>query len=180
MYHDSCILLSLKANLIIIFMSVKVNLLHVLSLPIFETIILRLKLSFPVGTYEDCVSSHSIPCPVNPGLLTSEPLLSMLRTHYHVALTGGVGRLITVCESGDQQLLSSSTANSDDKLCIPSHDFKSLQCLQMRLPVDDLATLSSHQEVVKNVQLASIVILCKPLSHRRGGYETDWSKGVEK
>ena len=143
-------------------------------------IILRLKLPFPVGTYEDSVSSHSTPCPVDPGLLTSEPLPSMLRTHYHVALAGGVGRLINVYRSGDQQLLSSSAASSDDTLSVPSHDIKSLQCLQMRLPVDDLAALSSHQEVVKNMQLASVVVLCKPLSHGRVGYGTDWSKGVKK
>ena len=143
-------------------------------------ITLRLKLPFPVGTYEDSVSSHSTPCPVDPDLLTSEPLLSMLRTHYHVALAGGVGRLIDVYKSGEQQLLSSSAASSDDLLSVPSHDIKSLQCLQMRLPVADLAALSSHQEVIKNMQLASVVVLCKPLSHWKVGHRTDWSKGVKK
>lgn len=138
----------------------------------------RLKLPFLVGTYKDAISGHSTPCPVDPGLLTSEPLLSMLRTHYHVALAGSVGRLIDAYESGDQQLLS--IANSDDKFCIPSHDIKSLKCLQMRLPVDDLATLSSHQEVIKNIQLTSVVVLCNPLIYRTDGYRTDWTKGVEK
>jgi hypothetical protein len=137
----------------------------------------RLKLPFPVGTYEDTVSGHSTPCPVDPGLLTSEPLLSMLRTHYHVALTGNIGRLIDNYESGEQQR---SAANSDNQLCVPSHDIKSLQCLQMRLPVDDLATLSSHQEVVKKIQLASVVIRCRPLSHGGDRHGTDWRKGVEK
>ena len=143
-----------------------------------HNIILRLKLPFLVGTYEDTISDHSTSCPVDPGLLTSKPLLSMLRTHYHVALAGSIGRLIDAYESQDQQLLSKAT--SDDKLCIPSHDIKSLKCLQMRLPVDDLATLSSHQDVIKNMQLSSVVVLCNPLIHRTDGYGTDWTKGVEK
>ena len=138
----------------------------------------RLKLPFLVGTYEDAISDHSTPCPVDPGLLTSEPLLSMLRTHYHVALAGSIGRLVDAYESQDQQLLS--VANSDDKLCIPSHDIKSLKCLQMRLPVDDLATLSSHQEVIKNMQLASVVVPCNLLIYRKDRYGTDSTKGVEK
>ena len=141
-------------------------------------IILRLKLPFLVGTYEDTVSSHSTPCPVDPELLTSEPLLSMLRTHYHVALAGSIDRLVDAYESGDQQLLS--VANSDEKLCVPSCDIRSLKCLQMKLPVDDLATLSSHQEVINNMQLACVVMPCELLSPRKDKYETDWSKGVEK
>ena len=140
-------------------------------------IIHRLKLPFPVGTYKDAISSHSIPCPVGPGLLTSEPLLSMLRSHYHVALTGNVSRLLDAYESGDHQLLST---NSDNKLCMPSHDIKSLKSLQMKLPVDDLTKFSSHQEVIKSMQLASVVVLCSPLVQNENGCETDWTKGVKK
>ena len=102
----------------------------------------------------------------------------MLRTHYHVALAGSVNRLLNTYESGDQQLLPVN--NSDNKLCIPSHDIKSLKCLLMRLPVDDIAKLSSHQEVIKTMQLASIMVLCSPLVQFKNGYEIDWTKGVEK
>ena len=141
--------------------------------------ILRLKLPFLIGTYEDTVSDHSTPCPVDLELLTSEPLLSMLRTHYHVALAGSIGRLIDAYESGDQQLLS--VADSDEKLCVPSCDIRSLKCLQIKLPVEDLASLSSHQEVINNMQLASVVIPCElPSVIKRDRYEADWSKGVEK
>lgn len=140
--------------------------------------ILRLQLPFQVGTYDDTISGHSTPCPVDPDLLTSEPLLSMLRVYYHVSLTGSVDRLIVVYESGGRELLSA--ADCDGKLAIPSHDIKSLKCLQMKLPVDDIATLPSHQDVVKNMHLASVMILCKPLIQSRGSCGTERIKRVEK
>ena len=141
--------------------------------------IYRLKLPFPVETYDDTDSNHSTPCPLDPGQLTSEPLLSMLRTYYHVALAGSVSELVNAYESGNEQLFS---PNRNNKLSISNHDMKSLKCLQMRLPLDDLATLSSHQEVNKTVQLTSVMVICSPLVHMHDsdGHATDWTKGVEK
>lgn len=112
----------------------------------------RLKLPFLIETYEPD-SGYVIHSPVDTDLLTSDPVLSMLRVHYHVALSGSVSELLKTCDS--EQMLSSD----DQKLCIPLHDIKSLKCLQLRVCFDELAALTSHQEMLKAIQLANIVAI---------------------
>ena len=127
--------------------------------------------------YDESISTHSTPCPGDPGLLTSDPLLSMLRTHYHVALAGSVAKLLRVHEVVDEH----RPAHSDDQLRIPNHDIKSLRCLGMRLPFDELASLPCHQEVNSTMELASVMVFCElAVMHHRNGHVAKLIKGVEK
>lgn len=110
---------------------------------------------------------------MDTGLLTSDPVLSMLRVHYHVALCGSVSGLLETCHS--EQMESAH----DEKLCIPPHDIKSMKCLQLRVRFDELAALTSHQEVVKTIQLANVVAVTGSQIHGSLGFEY-WTSALEK
>ena len=132
----------------------------------------RLKLPFLVETYEPD-SGYMIQPRMDIGLLTSDPVLSMLRVHYHVALCGSVSGLLVTCDSEQMQ------SAHDEKLRIPLHDIKSLNCLQLRVCFDELATLTSHQDVVKAIQLANVVAITGSQIHKSLGFD-DWTNALEK
>ena len=114
-----------------------------------------------------------IHCPVDTGLLTSDPVLSMLRVHYHVALCGSVSGLLETCDSEQMQ------SAHDEKLCVPAHDIKSLKCLQLRVCFDELAALTSHQEVTKVIQLANVVAITGSQIHKSLSFD-NWTSALEK
>lgn len=132
----------------------------------------RLKLPFLVDTYEP-YCGYLVHSPVDTGLLTSDPMLSMLRVHYHVALSGNVSELLKTCDSEQMQ------SAGDEKLCIPPHDIKSLKCLQLRVWFDDLAALTSHQEVIKAIQVATVVAVTSSQVHTSLGFN-NWTSALEK
>ena len=97
---------------------------------------------------------HSTPSPLDPKLLSSEPPLSMLRLHYHIAMAGGVGKL--------------ATANKEDmyapeeKLAIPESDFVALRGLHVSTALSDsferLETAASHKEVIDRLHHLGVVL----------------------
>ena len=124
-------------------------------------------------TYEPD-SGYIIHSPMDTGLLTSDPVLSMLRVHYHIALCGGVSKLLETCDS--EHIMQSAR---DEKLCISPHDIKSLTCLQLRVCFDELAALTSHEEVLKAIQLANVVVATGSQIHKSLGFD-DWTSVLEK
>ena len=113
----------------------------------------RLQLPIPVETYvPDC--GYSTTPILDPDLLTSDPIVSMLRTHYHVALAGSVSALVLARDSSEDV-----PSYADDKLHMQTHEMKSLKCMLLLVPFDHLVSLISHQEVIKGVNLANVIAL---------------------
>ena len=86
--------------------------------------------------------------------MTSDPIMSMLRTHYHVALAGSVNALVLARDAAGDV-----SSYADDKLHMPTHEMKSLKCVLLLVPFDHLVSLTSHQEVIKGMDLANVIAL---------------------
>lgn len=124
-------------------------------------------------------SGDSTPSLVDPDLLTSEPVLSMLRTHYCVAMSGSVAALVKAYDSGEQL-----SGVSDKRLCMPRHNIKSLKCLELSLVLTEcfsqLAILTSHKDVIKTIQLADVIVQTCRMSTELDSCTYDWTSALRR
>ena len=100
--------------------------------------------------------NHKTTCCMDPNLFTSDPLLSMLRLHYNVALAGGVNELIS-----DQEKHQPSLEAQDGKLRLLKCDVLGLKCFSMDMRLkhcfEQLKEATSHSDVVKLLQYTEVV-----------------------
>lgn len=127
---------------------------------------------FQVKTY-DSISDDSVYL-LERSLLTSDPLLSMLRVHYHVALTGSVSELLVANDSGCLQSVD------DEWLCMPAHDIKSLKCLQQSMSLNELTPFTSHEDVIKTIHLANVTVLSSQVVTNSHIDISCWRNSLEK
>ena len=117
--------------------------------------------------------SHFVTPLLDPDMMNSDPFLSLLRTQYNVAFTESVCGLVMAHNSGHVP------SSSDTKLQMQPHQIKSLKCTLLELPFGSLVSLTSHQEVIKAVELANVIALTSQLTEREH-LMGDWKALVQR
>ena len=144
----------------------------------------RLRIPWQVDP-EQSESSHSTLSPLAPSLLSSDPALSMLRLHYHVAMQGGVEKLLKA-----QDFVAQSHADSE-KLKLPSGDLKALKATHLQTSCIEcfkiLQAASSHDGVTHLLHSLSVLlqvcgITAKGLKTASvdGGLQLEWNQVLER
>ena len=133
--------------------------------------IFSFRLKFPCTVSAiDVKNCHTTPSPLELSLVTSEPLLSMLRLHYHVALNGDMETVIARRED-----LSSL---EDEKLRLQQCDVRSMKSLHWWLTLADccneLQEASSHCKVLDTLSHLELLLS----SHQSWGFNEnmDWKQ----
>ena len=123
---------------------------------------------------------HSTPSPLELKLLSSEPPLSMLRLHYHIAVVGSVEKLATASKE--------DLHTPEEKLVIPESDFVALKGLHMSTALSDsfkrLQASASHNEVIDRLHHLGVVLQCfrkrDVLRKENKTEELDWKLVLER
>lgn len=137
----------------------------------------RLRIPLPVDSYQpEC--GHSTPSPLEPSLLSSDPALSMLRLHYHVAMQGGV-----------ENLLKTQSHTEIEKLRISNSDLLALRAVHLQSSLLDcfksLQAASSHSEVMHHLYHFSVLLqVCsstaKGLKVTGVDCDMEWNQALER
>ena len=94
---------------------------------------------------------HSVPSPLEPSLLFSDPALSMLRLHYHVAMQGSV-----------ENLLKTQGVQTDIEIEISNSDLLALSAVNLQSSLLDcfksLQAASSHSGVMHHLHHFSVLM----------------------
>ena len=94
---------------------------------------------------------HSVPSPLEPSLLFSDPTLSMLRLHYHVAMQGSV-----------ENLLKTQGVQTDIEIEISNSDLLALSAVNLQSSLLDcfksLQAASSHSGVMHHLHHFSVLM----------------------
>ena len=122
---------------------------------------------------------HSTPSPLELKLLSSEPVLSMLRLHYHAVMTGGTEKLATANKE--------DLHTTEEKLAMPEGDFVALKGLHMSTALSDslerLQAAASHQEVTDRLHHVGVVLQGfseRGEHHKIGTEELNWKQVLER
>lgn len=97
---------------------------------------------------------HSVPSPLEPSLLFSDPALSMLRLHYHIAMQGSVENLL--------KTQGVHTHTEIEKLRISNGDLLALSAVHLQSSLLDcfksLQAASSHSGVTHHLHHFSVLM----------------------
>lgn len=125
--------------------------------------------------------SNETPCCLDPNLFASDPLLSMLRIQYNVALAGGITELIS---NHDQQ--QHSHEDGDGKLRLLKCDILGLKCscesLIVRNYFEQLKEATSHKGVVNLLHHIEVVFRASDCQHSERAIVSDgeWKEVIER